>query len=321
VPDLRRPAPLQAGDLVRIVSPASAPTEEGVATGVELFQSWGLRVEVAPHVFDEHPAGFLAGADEHRIADLNDAFRDPEVRAVLASRGGKGAYRVVDGLDYAAIAADPKLVVGFSDVTILHLAILQRAGVAGLHGPMANWHHGFCGPESAEQLRRALFTTDPVVVATRPGDATGALTTTGSATGPLIGGNLDMVRTAFGSFLPDLAGAILLLEDPVQDQIGRVDRSLHQLRRAGVFDELAGIAVGDFGPAAPFRPAPGSWTIVDLLRDELERIVGDRPIPILGGLPLGHGLHPATVPIGPVATLDADAGTLVVEPATTRAAT
>ena len=152
------------------------------------------------------------------------------------------------------------------------------------------------------------MTTEVVELPTDPEESTAALTTTGTAEGPLIGGNLDMVRTAFGSYLPDLDGAILLIEDPVRDQLGRIDRSLHQLWAAGVLDHVVGIAVGQFGDV---EPAPGWWTIPDLLRDHLSRL----GVPILGGLPLGHGRQPATAPIGTHAVLDADAGILVVQPA------
>lgn len=308
MPHLARPAALQPGDRVRIVSPASPPGRDSIALGCELLRSWGLEVEVAPHVFDEH-AGFLAGTDDDRLADLNDALSDPAIRAVFASRGGKGAYRIVDRVNYRAIRADPKLLVGFSEVTILHLAILQRAEVPGLHGPFASWDSARCGPASAELLRRALMTAEPVSIHTDPSEATASLTTAGTASGALIGGNLDMIRTAHGSFLPDLTGAILLIEDPVNGELGRVDRSLHQLRNAGALDRLAGVAVGQFGDV---ESGTDRWTIADLLGDLLRRL----SVPVLGGLPLGHGPDPATVPIGTTATIDADVGTLVVDPAT-----
>jgi muramoyltetrapeptide carboxypeptidase len=305
---LRRPRALRPGDRVRIVSPASTPSRRGVEAGVGLLSSWGLKVEVAPHVFDEF-AGFLAGTDAARASDLNDALRDPGVRAVFASRGGKGAYRLLELLDYSAVEADPKLVVGFSEVTIIHLAILQRCSVPGIHGPFASWSFDGCGPGSAERLRRAVMTTEAVDLRSDASESTSALTTSGAASGPLVGGNLDMVRTAAGSCLPELAGAILLIEDPGRDQIGRIDRSLHQLRSTGLLRGVAGVAVGQFGD---IEPRPGRWTVIDVLRDQLSRL----GVPILGGLPLGHGLHPATTPVGTQATLDAEAGTMTVEAAT-----
>jgi muramoyltetrapeptide carboxypeptidase len=300
---------LQPGDRVCIVSPASPPSRDGVAAGVEMLSSWGLDVVVAPHAFDEH-GGFLAGSDENRACDLNDAFRDPMVRAVFASRGGKGAYRIVDRIDFGAVRADPKLLVGFSEITILHLAVLQRSRVPGIHGPMVDWNADFFGRSSADALRRAVMTSDAIEVASDADEPTSVLTTRGRASGPLIGGNLDMLRTAHGSYLPGLAGAILFIEDAVGDEIGRVDRSLHQLRNAGLLTDVAGVAVGRFGAGETVR-RPGRWTVTDVVHDQLARL----GVPVLGGLPLGHGPHPATVPMGTMATLDADAGTLTVDAA------
>src|SRR4051794_22378181 len=122
-PSVRSPR-LCPGDRVRIVSPASPPGRDGVARGVEVFTSWGLQVELGEHVFDQW--GYMAGRDEDRAADLNDAFRDPGVRAIIATRGGKGAYRIVDDLDTDAVVRDPKPLVGFSDITHLHLFLWAR---------------------------------------------------------------------------------------------------------------------------------------------------------------------------------------------------
>ena len=118
-----------------------------------MLGSWGLVVEIARHAFDAH-GHYLAGRDEDRLADLNDALRDPGVRAIVATCGGKGAYRIADGLDFAAARADPKPLVGFSETTILHLALWQRCRVGGLHGPHAAWVDAFNGEEAAASLRR-----------------------------------------------------------------------------------------------------------------------------------------------------------------------
>lgn len=299
------PPRLKPGDGVRLVSPASPPTRHGVERAVQLFTSWGLEVEVADHVFDEL-GHYLAGTDEDRLADLNDALGDPGVRAVFATRGGKGAYRIVEGVDFEAARRDPKPLVGFSDITILHLGIWKRSRVAGLHGPLANWDDAYCGPESAEALRRALMTTEPIVLTRNPEALTAAVRVEGKATGFLMGGNLDMVAMAVGAGLPDLAGAILLIES-TDLGLGRADRALTQLMNAGCLAGIAGVAVGQF---LGYREAePGRWTIVDVLVDRLTSL----GVPVLGGLPIGHGWHPPTVPLGTRATIDTDAGTLSVD--------
>jgi len=302
---------LQPGDRVRIVSPASPPSRDGVERGVELLTSWGLRVELGEHVFDQW--GYMAGTDEDRTADLNAAFRDPGVRAVIATRGGKGAYRIVDDLDIDAVRRDPKPFVGFSDVTHIHLALWAKCGLAGLHGPFANWDDEWSGPASAEALRRALMTTDPIVVHQDPGQVTASVTVAGTATGVLVGGNLDAIRTETGAGLPNLRGAILFLEHKKGTGLGEVDRALTQLTRSGALDGLHGVALGQF---LGFEdtigdPALGGWGIVDVLRDRLTRL----GVPVLGGLPAGHGLHPPTIPLGTQATIDTATGTMIVQSA------
>jgi len=302
---------LRRGDRVRIVSPASRPSREGVARGVEVLTSWGLQVELGDHVFDRW--GYMAGRDEDRATDLNAAFADPGVRAVIASTGGKGAYRIVDDLDLDAVRRDPKPLVGFSDITHLHLALWARTGVATLHGPFANWSDDWSGPASGQALRRALMTTDPVVLHRHDGDVSAAVRVEGTATGVLVGGNLDAIRTETGAGLPSLHGAILFLEHKRGTGLGEVDRALTQLTRSGALDGLRGVAVGQF---TGFErdvgdPSLGGWVIADVLRDRLSRL----GVPVLGGLPAGHDLHPPTIPLGTQAVIDATAGTLTVEPA------
>jgi muramoyltetrapeptide carboxypeptidase len=218
---------LRPGDRVRIVSPASPPNRDDVDRGVDLLTSWGLHAEVGDHVFGQW--GYMAGTDEERASDLNAAFRDPGIRAIVTARGGKGAYRIVDDLDFDAIRADPKPLVGFSDITHLHLALQARCGLASLHGPFANWSDMWCGPTSADRLRRALMTADPVVLQRDETEVTAAVTVDGTATGMLIGGNLDAIRTETGAGLPNLNGAILFIEHVKGTGLGEVDRALTQL--------------------------------------------------------------------------------------------
>ncbi|MFF0343158.1 LD-carboxypeptidase [Kribbella sp. NPDC004875] len=298
---------LNPGDRVRFVSPASTPDRELVAKGVELVTGWGLQVELGEHVFDSF--GYLAGADDDRLADLNDAFRDPGVRAIFATRGGKGAYRIADGLDFDAVRRDPKPLIGFSDITALHLALWNQVGLAGIHGPSMSWYEPNCGPECAEALRRALMTTTEVVVHQDPNELSAALTEGEAATGFLMGGNLDTVRCAIGADLPSLAGGILLIEVNHGTGLGMVDRQLTQLLRSGLLDGLRGVAVGQI---TGFEDdVSNGWTVLDVLRDRLAKL----DVPVLGGLPIGHGPQPATTPLGTLATINPTAGTLTAAPA------
>ena len=305
IKDAILPAKLKPGDRVRLVSPASTPTREGVEHCMEIMRSWGLKPEVGEHVFDEH--GYLAGKDDDRLADLNDAIRDPGVRAIIATRGGKGAYRIAGDLNFAALRRNPKLYIGFSENTIIELAFWKHCRTTSIHGGIVSWNVASMEQNNLEKLRRMLMTTDPVTIQARDDEPTGALTTSGKATGFLMGGNQDMITTAAGWSLPSLEGAILLLED-VDKRLGFIDRQLTMLQNAGHLKGIRGVAVGRYYLCGPDDTTQGSWTAVDVLRDRLHRL----GVPILGGLPLGHGDNTESVPLGTLATLDTSAGTLSV---------
>lgn len=301
-----RPAALRPGDQVMLVSPSGPTRPDRVARGVELLTGWGLRPVPAPHAYARR--GYLAGDDALRAADLNAALADPAVRGVLCTRGGYGAQRVVDLIDMAAVRRDPKVVAGFSDITALQFALWRGARLATVHGPGAAWLDERTPAVSAESLRRALMSPEPVTVAAVATEETTPVRVPGTATGPLLGGNLCMITSSLGTpDMPDLTGAILLVED-VGEPPYKVDRMLTQLRRAGALAGVAGVAVGQFTDCAD------DWgvTVVDVLTERL----ADLGVPVLGGLPIGHGVGQLTVGVGVPATLDATAGTLTVSPAT-----
>ncbi|MFI6329332.1 LD-carboxypeptidase [Micromonospora chersina] len=303
--DCLRPPVLCPGDRVMLVSPSGPTRPERVARGIELLTGWGLRPVPAPHAYARQ--GYLAGADELRAADLNTAFADPEIRGVICTRGGYGAQRVVDLIDMAAVRRDPKVVAGFSDITALQFALWRGARLAGVHGPGAAWRDDRTPPRSAESLHAALMTTEPVTVEAVKEEETYAVRVPGRAEGPLLGGNLCLITASIGTpDMPDLTGAVLLVEE-VQEPPYKVDRMLTHLRRCGALDGIAGVAVGQFTECAD------GWdtTITDVLTDRL----GDLGVPVLGGLPVGHGPDQLTVPVGTPAVLDATTGTLTVTPA------
>ncbi len=300
----RKPKALRPGDLVRVVAPAGKPTSALIARGVEILQSWGLVVEIAPHVFDQY--GYLAGRDADRLADLNAALADPKVRGVFAARGGYGIQRIVDGVNVAAVRRDPKVVVGFSDITSLQGRLWQSAHLVTIHGPMVNWVDSRTGPESAEALRKAVMTADPVVITRDPTETTAPIVVPGVARGTLLGGNLTLLDRAVGTpDFPRLAGAILFFEE-VDEAPYRLDGMLTHLGRTGSLRGVAGIAVGQ---VLNSTPAPGAWDAVGVINDRL----GDLGVPVLGGLRLGHGTGQLTIPLGTSATIDTAAGTLTVD--------
>ncbi|WP_200216613.1 S66 peptidase family protein [Micromonospora coerulea] len=303
--DCLRPPVLRPGDTVMLISPSGPTRPERVARGMELLTGWGLRPVPAPNAYARR--GYLAGDDALRAADLNTAFADPQVRGVICTRGGYGAQRVVDMIDMAAVRRDPKVVAGFSDITALQFALWRGARLASVHGPGAAWLDDRTPLRSAQSLHAALMTTEPVTLAAVAEEETFAVRVPGRAQGPLLGGNLCLITASIGTpDLPDLTGAVLLVEE-VQEPPYKIDRMLTHLRRAGVLDGLAGVVVGQFTECAD------GWdtTVNDVLSERL----GDLGVPVLGGLPIGHGVGQLTVPVGTRAVLDADAGTLTVAPA------
>lgn len=287
------------------MAPGGPVAAEPVERGMAVLAGWGLRPRLGRHALGRH--GFLAGTDEQRAADLAEAFADPAVRGVFCTRGGYGTQRVVDLLDMAAVRRDPKVVCGYSDITALHLALWRTARLATLHGPVVAWDDQRCPAESAESLRVAVMDAAPTVVVRSSREASAPVVVPGRASGTLLGGNLSMLATSVGTAdLPDLSGAILLIEE-IGEPPYRVDRLLTQLRRSGVLADLAGVALGQFTGCADRQG-------VDIAQVLGERL-GDLGVPVLGGLPLGHGQTPRTVGLGVPAALDAATGTLTVSPA------
>lgn len=297
---------LRSGDRVRLVSPASTPDRASVDDSLHVLESWGLRGEVAPHAVDTW--GYMAGSDADRLDDLNRAFRDPEIRAIIATRGGAGAYRIADRIDLAAVRADPKPLVGFSDVTVVHLSLLRHCRLGGIHGCLV-------GPTAQASVRQLLMTTEPIVLQRVPGAVSAAAEVPGRARGRLVGGNLASMATSIGVRMPPLSGAVLFLEDQRVVGLGTIDRQLTQLIGSGALDGIVGVALGSF---EGFRGVTDrGWTLADVLADRL----GQLRVPVLGGLFAGHDLSDASgapdqmaLPLGSIATLDTVSGTLTVEP-------
>lgn len=277
-----------------MVSPASFPSVEWAGQVMATLAGWGLRPELGEHALDRW--GYMAGTDADRLADLNDALRDPGVRAVVAATGGAGAYRIVDGLDLTAVRADPKPVVGFSDITNLHVALWAATGLASVHGCVGT------GGRTDETCRRLLFETGPITLHAEPSPVTVA----GRATGVLVGGNAGAVANFVGAGLPRLDGAILCLEGP---QNPHFDRMLWGMARAGVLDGIRGFAIGDLAGLDPSVAEPGPDAAVTVIRERL----GGLGVPVLGGLPFGHTEDQVCLPLGVPATLDTYAGSLTAE--------
>ncbi len=303
--DLIRSPKLQQGDLVRLVSPASYPDLAGVNHCIETLESWGLRCDTGNHILSQH--GYMAGTDAERLDDLNKAFADPQVRAIVTTRGGAGAYRIADDIDFDAARSDPKPLLGFSDITSMHLSLLDRCQLGGVHGCL----FGRSAQRSAKHL---LMSTEPIRLNRNLATVSATVNVAGKAQGRLIGGNLQGMATAVGVRMPSLRGAIVFIEHHRRG-LGTVDRYLTQLTRSGALDGIAGIALGSFECFRDFSDR--GWNIADVLNDRL----GALNVPVLGGIYAGHDLlcrrrdhDQYNIPLGSIATLDAGEGTLTVEP-------
>jgi muramoyltetrapeptide carboxypeptidase len=296
---LHRPRRLRRGDRVAVVAPSGHIDPGRLDRGVAVLRSWGLDVVVGESVLDR--TRHHAGSDEDRAADLQAAWCDSEVAAVLCARGGSGAARLVDRLDWAAMrAAGPKVLVGFSDVTVLHEAVAHHLGLASLFGPMPA-SAVFGGPEpdptTADHLRRTLFDPQSVRVLAGPAPLTHV---GGSARGATVGGTVALLANTVGTVESRPAeGAVAVLED-VAEPAYRLDSMLTQLLRTGWFDGVAGVVLGSWADCGD----GALETVVERLE-----VLG---VPMFSGLPFGHGVPQLTVPLGVEAELDADAGTLTM---------
>jgi muramoyltetrapeptide carboxypeptidase len=306
--DVSLPRALRPGDRVALVAPAGPPDPDRTEAGVALLREWGLVPVVAGSAFAGSDHGYLAADDRGRLEDLHTAWKDPDVAGILALRGGFGTQRLIDDVDWGLVAAQRKLVVGFSDCTALLLAVLQRAGLACVHGPGIAGHPERLGAVAAAWFRRVLTATGPL------GElpARGRTLVAGVAEGRLTGGNVTMLSTSVGTpDHPRLAGTILLLED-VGERPYAVDRALQHLRRAGVLDGVTGLAVDLFHGCVEDRPGRRSVSVESVVAEHAEAL----GVPAVAGLPLGHGPGQLAVPFGVPCRLDAGAGTLTFpEPA------
>ncbi|MFD8587964.1 LD-carboxypeptidase [Streptomyces sp. NPDC059637] len=304
---LVRPRRLVPGDRVAVVAPSGPVPRERLDAGVDVLRGWDLDVVVAPHLLDRHPGfEYLAGQDEARARDLQEAWLDPSVSAVLCARGGYGAQRMADLLGWDAMrVAGPKAFVGFSDITALHEAFAARLGLATLHGPMTAALSFLKDQPTQEHLRRTLFAPEEVRTLTAPaGPGHSRALVPGRARGVTAGGCLSLLAAGLGTpgVRTSLRGTLLLLED-VGEERYRLDRYLTQLLRSGLLDGVAGVALGSWQDCGPDEP------LAELMLDRL----GPLGVPVLWNLGFGHCGSHITVPLGVPAVLDADAGTLTCE--------
>lgn len=293
---------------IGIISPASRPLDDVIYyQGIEYLTRLGYNVVEGHHVLDRR--GYLAGDDDNRAADLNAMFRNPEIGAIMCSRGGYGTPRLIEKLDFEAIRKNPKIFVGYSDLTAVSLAIWHKTGLITFSGPMVAVELGRgIDPFTEESFWMSLTSGSPAGLLTSPADLPVRVMHPGRAEGRVLGGCLSLINVLAGTpYFPDFAGAILLLED-IDEEPYRVDRYLAQLKLAGVFEKIAGIVLGQFIDCMPHDPEKPSLELDQIFEDYF----GHLNIPIIAHFAYGHGTIKHTIPIGSHAILDTEQGGLIL---------
>jgi muramoyltetrapeptide carboxypeptidase len=308
---LLKPRHLRQGDLIGLVSPSGPVTTPArIERGIRYLEGLGYHVRLGRHALKIH--GFLAGTDKERLADLHGMFDDREVKAVICLRGGYGLTRLLPRLDYELIARNPKIVVGFSDITALQLAIWRQCRLVTFHGPMVQADFSGTIDAVTEESFWSLVTSPhapgPLILP----EANCVPLLAGKANGRLLGGNLSLITSLLGTpFQPSFRNALLFIEE-VAEEPYRIDRMLTQLANAGVPAKVAGVLLGQFTHCKAGTAGRPSFTTDEVLAEKAKVW----RVPMVSDLPFGHVSRKMTLPIGVQARLDTNQRQLcLLEPA------
>ncbi|MEM9324596.1 MAG: LD-carboxypeptidase [Bacteroidota bacterium] len=288
------PRALSKGDTVGLVTPASAISRSAFEKTLDNIEQLGFRVKFSDNLRVRR--GFLSGTDKQRVEDLHQMYQDPQVQGIICARGGYGSARLLPLLNYDLIRNHAKPLIGYSDITALHQAIYQKAGVVGYHGPVgASDYNDFTVDHFQDILlkgkRLKISTEDPKVIRS------------GQAEGILAGGNLSLLSSLVGTpYEMSYRGHLLFIEE-IGESVYRIDRMLTQLKQSGVLDGVNGILLGYFTNCDEEPSDPGFEVSVGLM-EVFEEQFGDLGVPILAGMPFGHESHNVTLPVGISAALD-----------------
>lgn len=312
---LLSPPSLNAGDTVGLISSGfRVPEDQQIQFASERLQTLGLKVKYGRSVF--HRDGYFAGRNEERAADINEMFADPQVKAIFELRGGWGSNLLLNKINYQLIKQHPKIIIGYSDITSLLLAIHAKTGLVTFHGPLV------FDPMPAfttQYLKDVLF-TGKAVVFQNPVDSSEddlihtenriQLINGGTATGPLLGGNLTTLTSMLGSpYLPNFKGSILFVED-VGENVYQIDRMLTQLKMAGILNQISGVVFGTFKDCAVGSGTTSYGSLT--LKEVLDRHIKPLHIPAWYGAMIGHETKIFTLPEGTPVTINADQGTITM---------
>lgn len=298
---------LKIGDTIGLIGPSgSIRTPGSLEKAVRLVEKMGFRVKLGKSCGQVY--GYLSGTDELRAMDVNAMFLDDEVDAIFCVKGGYGTMRMLDLLDYEAIAAHPKIFLGYSDITAMHIAFLEKAGLAGFHGPMpvSCWVDGMDDFSTCSLLSCMMEYGSGRILCNPAGYATQTIQP-GQCEGLLVGGNLSLIDGLLGTpYELDTKGRILFIED-IGEKTYRLDHMLTHLRLAGKFDDCAGVVFGQFTDC-PIEFPDFGLSIEQIIQD----IVAPCGKPIFSGLQAGHCMPSLTLPLGIHCRMDADTGTIAM---------
>lgn len=283
------PSRLKPGDTIGVAAPASPFDRDKFWRGIAVLKAMGLSVAIPELIFENE--GYLAGSDKQRAQVLNQLFADPAIDAIICARGGYGSIRLLQSIDFQTIKANPKLFVGFSDISALLASFYSKCGLVTVHGPVVTTLAD-APPETVEALRTFFYSGQVPVIFPENGVTIKA----GIASGPVIGGNLTTLCHLMGTpFEPDFAGHILFLEE-IGEALYRIDRMLTQMKLAGIFEKIEGVVLGSFEKCGRREKI---YELVD-------HVFHDMDVPILAGLGIGHGQSNAMLPVGLQASIDAE---------------
>lgn len=298
---------LRFGDTIGFIGPSGAVrTEDAIARAAAETERMGFRVKLGESCGQAY--GYLSGTDEVRARDLNQMFADDEVDAIFCLKGGYGTMRMLDLIDYEMIKAHPKIFVGYSDITALHIALLEKASLATFHGPMpvSSWSDGPMDDFTRNSLFNALMKDQPVGEIVNHEGYERRTVNPGCCEGLLVGGNLSLIVGLLGTpYELDTRGRILFIED-VGEKTYAIDRMLTHLRLAGKFEQCAGVVLGDFKNCEMEYPGY-SFSLEEIVRD----VVAPCKKPVFSGLQSGHCTPKITLPFGVNCRMNADDCTLI----------
>jgi len=302
-----KPQPLKRGDTLGVIAPAYRAADEKLDQGIRYLENLGYKIRKGSALHKSY--GLFAGSDEERVIDLHTMFADPEVKAIISARGGWGGLRLVDRIDFDLIRRNPKIFVGYSDITTLQLAMYHKTGMITFSGPMVAVEMASDMPEFTAANFWPMLLNEQDVFHFDFETSQIETINSGVVSGKLLGGCLSLITAQLGTpFFPDFTDSILFIED-IGERPYKIDRYLAQLKQAGVLDRISGVLIGEFIDCQDPEEVTNSLSLDEILHHYFTRYT----YPVVKGFPYGHSMHKATLPLGALTHLDTGTGLVSIE--------